>query len=74
MEKKKPCKECPWVVRNKHNDTIIEFSKRMGMSHNCHMTKVGKENLWKIQKGYQCLGHEIFITDAETNKEDIERI
>ena len=22
---KKPCKECPHVIRNRHNDTIVEF-------------------------------------------------
>jgi hypothetical protein len=74
MMKKKPCKECPWVVRNKHNNTIVEFSKRMGMGHNCHMTKTGKKNLWKVEESCQCLGREIFITDAKSNKENIERV
>ncbi len=53
---KKPCKECPWVVRNKHNDTIIEFSKRTNKKHNCHMTTAGKNNLWDVKKGCQCVG------------------
>ena len=43
----KPCKECPHFVRNKHNDTIVKFSKRTGKKHNCHMTK-GKYNLWEV--------------------------
>ena len=33
----KPCKECPWVVRNKNNDTIIIHSKKWNKKHNCHM-------------------------------------
>ena len=58
---KKPCKECPWVVKNKHNNTITEFSKRANKKHNCHMTNVGKKNLWKIEEGCQCHGQELFI-------------
>ena len=53
---KKPCKECPWVVRNKHNDVIVGFSKRTGKSHNCHMTE-GVKNLWNIEnKKFECYG------------------
>lgn len=55
----KPCKECPWVVRNKNNDNIVEFSKRVGVNHNCHMTKAGKNNLWKVEEGCQCVGRKI---------------
>lgn len=57
---KKPCKECPWVVRNRHNDTIVEFSSRMNKPHNCHMTKVGKENLWEVKEDNKCLGRKNF--------------
>jgi len=54
---RKSCKECPWVVRNKHNDSIVEFSKRTGKSHNCHMTDVGKKNLWEVtDKKLECYG------------------
>ena len=28
------CKECPWVVRNKHNDMIVSFAERTGKKHN----------------------------------------
>lgn len=59
--KKKPCKECPWVVRNRHNDTITKFSKRINKKHNCHMTNAGRKNLWKIEEGCQCVGQELFI-------------
>jgi hypothetical protein len=38
---KKNCKECPWVVRNKNNDTIINHSKRLNKKHNCHMLITG---------------------------------
>ena len=45
---KSPCKECPHSVRNRHNDTIVEFSKRHKRLHNCHMTE-GKKDLWEIK-------------------------
>ena len=44
---KKPCRECPHFIRNNHNDMIVGFSDRSGLSHNCHMTE-GKKNLWKV--------------------------
>ena len=34
---KKPCKECPHTIRNQHNDMIVEFGKRTGKKHNCHI-------------------------------------
>jgi len=58
---KKPCKECPWVVKNKHNDNIIEFSKRIGKKHNCHMTNLGKQKLWEVDENFKCIGRELFI-------------
>ena len=51
------CKECPWSVKNKHNDTIVGFSKRMDKPHNCHMINGGKE-LWNINKKTKCKGRE----------------
>ena len=57
---KTPCKECPWVVKNKHNDVIINFSIRSGRSHNCHMTK-GVKNLWDVKEKYKCVGKKITI-------------
>jgi hypothetical protein len=50
---KKPCKECPWVVRNKHNDTIVNFSKRMDKNHNCHMIN---KNIWDVKDNEICQG------------------
>jgi hypothetical protein len=63
---KKPCKECPWVVRNRHNDTIVVFSKRTGKSHNCHMTEVGKKDLWKVDNENKCIGKKNFENGKKT--------
>jgi hypothetical protein len=41
------CKECPHIIRNHHNDTIVSFAKRSGRKHNCHMTS-GKKDLWNV--------------------------
>ena len=51
------CKECPWVVKNKHNDTIVGFSKRTDKPHNCHMVNGGKE-LWNINEKTKCKGRQ----------------
>ena len=48
MEKKipcrKPCKECPWIVKNKHNDSWPKYVEQMenigkikNKKHACHM-------------------------------------
>ena len=51
------CKECPGVVRNKHNDMIVSFAERTGKKHNCHMTE-GKKDLWNvIDKKIECRGN-----------------
>jgi hypothetical protein len=53
---KKPCKECPHIIRNRHNDTIVKFSEKWNKSHNCHMTE-GKKNLWKVEdEKLECWG------------------
>jgi hypothetical protein len=53
---KKPCKECPHIIRNRHNDMIVEFGKRIGKKHNCHMTE-GKKDLWNVtDKKLECYG------------------
>ena len=41
---KKPCKECPHIVRNRHNNMFVDFTNRAGKKHNCHMTE-GKYGL-----------------------------
>ena len=53
---KKPCKECPHLIRNRHNDMIVEFGKRTEKKHNCHMTE-GKKDLWNVtDKKLECYG------------------
>jgi len=52
----KNCKECPHIIRNKHNDMIVDFSNRTGKKHNCHMTE-GKKDLWNVtNKKFECYG------------------
>ena len=45
---KSHCKECPYIIRNRNNDIIVEFSRRTKRLHNCHMTE-GKKDLWEIK-------------------------
>jgi hypothetical protein len=53
---KKPCKECPHFIKNRHNDMIVGFGKRMGKKHNCHMTE-GKKDLWNVTDNkLECYG------------------
>lgn len=53
------CKECPHIIRNHNNDMIIQFSKKTGKRHNCHMTE-GKNNLWNVtDKKIECYGSKI---------------
>ena len=53
---KTPCKECPHIIKNRHNDTIVEFGRRTGKQHNCHMTE-GKKDLWNVtDKKIECYG------------------
>jgi len=53
---KKPCRECPHFIKNRHNDMIVDFGKRMNKKHNCHMTE-GKKDLWNVtDKKLECYG------------------
>ena len=53
---KKPCKECPHVIKNRHNDMIVEFGQRTGKQHNCHMTE-GVKDLWNVKNiKLECYG------------------
>ena len=54
MKKRKPCKECPWVVDNFHNRGIRKFSIRMGKEHNCNMIK--SDDLWNVKEECACVG------------------
>ena len=64
---KKHCKECPWIVRNNNNDIILNFVKKTGKPHNCHMTKKGQENLWSVtDEKIMCLGSKTNILICNT--------
>ena len=56
------CKECPWVIRNKHNDNVINFSKRMNKPRNCHMVSGGKD-LWNVNESTMCSGRKKYERD-----------
>ena len=54
---KTPCKECPWIIRNKFNDMIIEHSKKYDREHNCHMIPQEKRgSLWDVKEETKCAG------------------
>ena len=54
---KTPCKECPWIIRNKFNDMIIEHSKKYDKAHNCHMIPQEKRgSLWDVKEETKCAG------------------
>ncbi len=57
---KKPCKECPWIVRNNHNDSITNFSMKRDVTHNCHMSENGGKNLWNTEEKTKCKGRELY--------------
>ena len=57
---KKHCKECPWIVRNNHNDTIINHSKKWNKTHNCHMIN---SKLWDTNEKHQCEGNKQYINN-----------
>ena len=63
----KSCKECPWRIKNKHNDMIIGFSKRMDKPHNCHMKNGGK-NLWELKEETKCNGRKEYEENRNTRR------
>lgn len=63
---KKPCKECPWVVRTQHNDRIIEHSKKYDKPHNCHMIPPEKRGgLWEAKEETKCVGRTLYEKENE---------
>lgn len=56
------CKECPWIVKNNHNNNIVNFSKRMDKPHNCHMVKGGKD-LWNVSDITICVGRKKYESE-----------
>lgn len=64
--KNKQCEECPWVIKNKNNDSIVEHSKKWKKKHNCHMLlKDRKFNLWDDFPKFQCVGNKKEIGSLE---------
>ena len=62
---KTSCKECPWVVRNKFNDMIIEHSKKYDKPHNCHMIPQDKRGgLWDTKEKTKCAGRKKYENDS----------
>lgn len=61
VKMKRPCKECPWFVNNKHNESIVNHSKRFKKKHNCHMKKMV---LWEYNPQYQCLGNKNYFENG----------
>jgi hypothetical protein len=53
-----PCKECPWFIKNKHNESIVSHSKKFKKKHNCHMKK---KVLWEENPQYQCFGNKSYF-------------
>lgn len=59
------CKECPWVVRNRNNDSIINHSKKWGKKHNCHMKIKGtNKKLWGVNTEFQCEGNKNYSVSS----------
>ena len=52
--KKGCCKECPWVVKNRHNESITSHSKRLDKPHNCHMIT---SDIWNSKEETICKGY-----------------
>jgi hypothetical protein len=58
---KKPCKECPWVVKNKHNEMITNHSIKHNKPHNCHMISPEKRGgLWDVKEETKCIGRKLY--------------
>jgi hypothetical protein len=56
----KNCKECPWVVKNNHNNNLINNINRLYENnslsdtiHNCHMKN---SNIWDKSDKNKCIG------------------
>jgi hypothetical protein len=64
----KTCKECPWAIRNKHNDMIVGFSQRMDKPHNCHMIPPDKRGgLWEVkEEKTKCNGRKEYEKNRDT--------
>ena len=71
------CKECPWRVKNSHNDMIVGFSIKKNKPHNCHMTENGKKNLWNVKEKTKCNGRKEYEKNRDsrgTQRETTENV
>lgn len=58
------CKECPWVVKNNNNESIVKHSKKWNKKHNCHMLIKNKNvKLWDNFPEFQCVGNKKGLCD-----------
>ena len=52
---KKPCKECPHFIRNRHNDIIVDFAERTGKKQidmrKYIITAELRKLEWQVNKG-----------------------
>jgi hypothetical protein len=62
------CKECPWRVKNSHNDMIVGFSIKTDKPHNCHMTDNGRKNLWNVEEKTKCNGRKEYEKSLGVSK------
>jgi hypothetical protein len=62
------CKECPWKVKNSHNDMIVGFSIKTDKPHNCHMTDNGRKNLWNVEEKTKCNGRKEYEKSLGVSK------
>lgn len=61
----KPCKECPWVVKNNNNDSITNHSKKWNKKHNCHMLiRDNNISLWDNFPKFQCVGNKKELSNS----------
>lgn len=59
---KKPCKECPWVVKSQNNTNFTNHAKKWNKTHNCHMIDPSKRGgLWDTKKECQCVGNKQYM-------------
>jgi hypothetical protein len=65
---RKNCKECPWVVNNKHNESWPHYVEKMesigqikNKKHSCHMIT---SDTWgyktKIDNTNVCIGYKLY--------------
>lgn len=59
MDRKKPCKECPWANGNPHSLKFREYSDKMeslGRAQACHMKT---KDVWNPTEKNECAGRKL---------------